>query len=54
MESNIFQKIFVKEAKQNTGDPFVKQSTLEEIQGYGYQLWQTTHEGYVMFGMEDN
>ncbi len=41
MESNIFQKIFVKEAKQNTeSDPFVKQSTLEEIQGYGYQLWQ--------------
>ena len=34
----------MKEANKNTeSDPFVKQSTLEEIQGYGYQLWQTTH-----------
>lgn len=44
-------KDFVREAKQKHSDPFVKQATLEEIQGYGYQLWQTTHNGYVMFGM---
>ncbi|MBE6021965.1 MAG: serine hydrolase [Cellulosilyticum sp.] len=44
-------KEYVKTAKLRHADPIAKQTTLEEIQGYGYQLWQTTHGGYVMFGM---
>jgi len=44
-------KDFVRDAKIKHSDPCVKHSTLEEMQGYGYQLWLTTHGGYVMFGM---
>ena len=42
---------YIKAAKTKQSDPYGKQSTLEEIQGYGYQIWMTRHNGYVMFGM---
>lgn len=42
---------YVKATKVMHSDPYGKQSTLEEIQGYGYQIWMTQHGGYVLFGM---
>ena len=42
---------YIKSAKTKHSDPYGKQSTLEEIQGYGYQIWMTRNNGYVLFGM---
>lgn len=32
-------------------DNYAVGQTLEEMQGYGYQFWRTTHDGYACFGM---
>lgn len=32
-------------------DNYAISSTFEEMQGYGYQFWHTTHEGYACYGM---
>lgn len=42
---------YVREAKQKHSDPYGKQSSLEELQGYGYQIWNTRNNGFVLFGM---
>lgn len=42
---------FIKDAKKRHSDPYGKQGTLEELQGYGYQIWTTRYGGYVLFGM---
>lgn len=42
---------FIKDAKKKHSDPSQNQETLEEMQGYGYQLWLTRHDGWVLFGM---
>lgn len=47
----LLPKKFISEAVKKHSDPHGKQGTLEEIQGYGYQIWMTTHDGYVLFGM---
>ncbi len=42
---------YIISAKSKHSDPYGKQSTLEEMQGYGYQIWMTRNGGYVLFGM---
>lgn len=42
---------YIRSAKQMHSDPFGKQGSLEEMQGYGYQIWLTQNNGYVLFGM---
>lgn len=42
---------YVISAKSKHSDPYGKQSALEEMQGYGYQIWMTRNGGYVLFGM---
>lgn len=42
---------YVRSAKTKHSDPYAKQGTLEELQGYGYQIWLTRNGGYVLFGM---
>lgn len=44
-------KDYIISAKSKHSDPYGKQSTLEEMQGYGYQIWMTRNGGYVLFGM---
>ncbi len=47
----LLPKDYVIAAKQKHSDPSAKQGTLEEMQGYGYQIWMTRHNGIVFFGM---
>lgn len=42
---------YAKEAVQRHSDNVVKGQTLEEQQGYGYQLWMTRHDGFVFYGL---
>lgn len=47
----LLPKAYIKAATTKHSDPYGKQGTLEEIQGYGYQIWMTRHNGYALFGM---
>lgn len=47
----LLPKAYLDAARTQKSDPFGKQSTLEELQGYGYQIWMTQHGGYAFFGM---
>ena len=38
---------YLKEATVKQSDPYGKSGTWEEMQGYGYQFWMTTHNGYA-------
>lgn len=42
---------YLKEATVKQSDPYGKSGSWEEMQGYGYQIWMTTHNGYAFFGM---
>lgn len=42
---------YVRSARSKQSDTYAKQGTLEELQGYGYQIWLTRNGGYVLFGM---
>lgn len=42
---------YIRTAKSRLSDPYPKQGTLEELQGYGYQIWSTRNGGYVLYGM---
>jgi CubicO group peptidase (beta-lactamase class C family) len=42
---------FMRDARTKHSDPLANQGTLEEMQGYGYQIWLTRHGGNVLFGM---
>lgn len=42
---------YIRESVKKHSDTYAKQSTLEEIQGYGYQIWMTRNNGFVLFGM---
>lgn len=42
---------YVRSARSKHSDTYAKQGTLEELQGYGYQIWLTRNGGYVLFGM---
>ena len=42
---------YIKEATAKQIDNYSKSATFEEMQGYGYQFWCTTHNGIVCYGM---
>lgn len=42
---------YIKEAVKRLADSSVKQGTIEEMQGYGYQIWKTRNDGVALFGM---
>ena len=42
---------YLKEATVKQSDPYGKSGTWEEMHGYGYQFWMTTHNGYAFYGM---
>lgn len=42
---------YLKEAVSKQSDPYGKSGTWEEMQGYGYQFWLTTHNGFAFYGM---
>lgn len=42
---------YVKQATSWQIDTFAKSATWEEMQGYGYQFWMTTHGGFACYGM---
>jgi len=42
---------YLKEATTKQIDNYSKTATFEEMQGYGYQFWCTTHNGIVCYGM---
>lgn len=42
---------YLKLATDVWSDNYAISSTFEEMQGYGYQFWQTTHGGYACYGM---
>lgn len=50
-EKQLLPAEYVRSAKSKHSDPYAKQGTLEELQGYGYQIWLTRNGGYVLFGM---
>ncbi|MCI6164742.1 MAG: beta-lactamase family protein [Lachnospira sp.] len=42
---------YVSEAVKKHSDPYGKSGVIEEMQGYGYQIWRTRHDGYALYGM---
>lgn len=42
---------YIKMATARQIDTYGKSSSWEEMQGYGYQFWRTTHNGYCCYGM---
>lgn len=42
---------YIKAATSRQTDTYGKSATWEEMQGYGYQFWMTTHNGYACYGM---
>ena len=42
---------YIRAARVKQSDPYGKSGTLEEMQGYGYQIWITRHGGYALYGM---
>lgn len=42
---------YVKKATSWQTDTYAKSATWEEMQGYGYQFWMTTHHGVACYGM---
>lgn len=42
---------YIKKATSWQTDTYGKASSWEEMQGYGYQFWMTTHNGFACYGM---
>ena len=42
---------YVEDAVKCHSDNWAKSDVLEEMQGYGYQFWRTSHNGFAMYGM---
>ena len=42
---------YIKEATKKQADTFVKGANREEKQGYGYQFWRVSNNGYMCYGM---
>lgn len=42
---------YIRTATSWQTDTYGKSATWEEMQGYGYQFWMTTHNGYACYGM---
>lgn len=47
----LLPKEYIEDAISCHSDNWAKSDTLEEMQGYGYQFWRTSHGGYAMYGM---
>lgn len=50
-EKQLLPANYLKEATSKQIDNYAKSPTFEEMQGYGYQFWCTTHNGFVCYGM---
>jgi len=50
-EKQLLPANYLKEATTKQIDNYSKSATFEEMQGYGYQFWCTTHNGFVCYGM---
>ncbi len=42
---------YVRKAHTKQSDPYGKNGTIEEMQGYGYKIWMTRNGGYALYGM---
>lgn len=42
---------YLKEAITAHSDTLAKHSNIEEMQGYGYQIWSSRNNGYILYGM---
>lgn len=42
---------YVNEAVSKRSETFVKGVSMEEKQGYGYQFWRISHNGYICYGI---
>lgn len=51
MGKQLLPKEYVKEAVSFQIDTRGKGQFFEEMQGYGYQIWRTTHNGFAFYGM---
>lgn len=47
----LLPKAYLREAIKNQVGTFIKGATYEEMQGYGYQIWQVRDGGYCFYGM---
>lgn len=47
----LLPEAYVKEAVSRQIDTYGKSNSWEEMQGYGYQFWRTTHNGFCCYGM---
>lgn len=47
----ILPESYIKAATSKQSDTYGKSATWEEMQGYGYQFWMTSHGGYACYGM---
>ena len=45
---------YIKAARMKQSDPYGKSGTLEEMQGYGYQIWITRNGGYASMVWRDS
>ena len=50
-DKQLIPEEYVKEATACQIDTYAKSSSWEEMQGYGYQFWRTTHNGFCCYGM---
>lgn len=47
----LLPKEYLKQACSCQISTYAKSQTFEEMQGYGYQIWQTTHDSIAFYGM---
>lgn len=50
-DKQLLPEAYVKAATSWQTDTYGKSGTWEEMQGYGYQFWRTTHNGFACYGM---
>lgn len=50
-DKQVIPEDYVKSATSWQTDTYCKSATWEEMQGYGYQFWRTTHNGFACYGM---
>ncbi len=50
-EKQVIPKNYIKIATSKQSETFVKGACREEKQGYGYQFWQTSNNGYMCYGI---
>ena len=47
----LLPEAYIREATSRQIDSSVAEADIEHAQGYGYQFWRTTHNGFACFGM---